>query len=158
MLTSSAVLGLAGRRRMLGVATLLLGMLFGLAAYTFNYAEGASYFADEPKACLNCHVMREPFDGWSRSSHKAVAVCNDCHTPHDFPDKWLVKGLNGWNHSWAFTSGDFADPIHIRAFNARIVQQNCVACHQTLVSQVHRFQSGQELSCVACHGGVGHGE
>jgi nitrate/TMAO reductase-like tetraheme cytochrome c subunit len=27
--------------------------------------------------------MREQFDGWLRASHRAVAVCNDCHTPHD---------------------------------------------------------------------------
>ncbi|HIQ05926.1 MAG TPA: cytochrome c nitrite reductase small subunit [Anaerolineae bacterium] len=142
----------------LGIATLLFGMLFGLGAYIFNYAEGTAYFSDDPNACLNCHVMREPFDGWSRSSHKATATCNDCHIPHGFPDKWLAKGLNGWNHSWAFTTGDFAGPIRIRAFNARIVQQNCVSCHQALVSQVHRSGLQQELSCVACHGNVGHGE
>jgi cytochrome c nitrite reductase small subunit len=141
----------------LGLAA-LLGILFGLGVYTLDYAEGTAYLADAPEACLNCHVMREPFEGWIRSSHKAVAVCNDCHTLRGFPDKWLVKGLNGWKHSWAFTTGNFADPIRIREFNARIVQQNCVACHQELVSQIHRAAPGQELSCVACHGNVGHGE
>ena len=38
--------------------------------------------------------MRGQFDGWNHSSHKAVAGCNDCHTPHRFPDKWIVKGIN----------------------------------------------------------------
>lgn len=144
--------------RPLIVAAVLLGMVLGLGAYTFYYSEGAAYFSNDPKACLNCHVMREPFDGWSHSSHKAVATCNDCHTPHNFPNKWLAKGRNGWNHSVAFTTGNFPDPIRIRDFNARIVRQNCIQCHQTLVSAIHHPDTRQALSCISCHGNVGHGE
>jgi cytochrome c nitrite reductase small subunit len=136
----------------------LLGILLGLGIFTFNYAEGTSYFSDNPKSCMNCHIMREPFEGWRHSSHKTVATCNSCHTPHRFPDKWLVKGLNGWNHSWAFTTGKFPEPIRIRAFNARIVQQNCVECHQMLTSQIHPIDSDLGVSCVFCHGNVGHGD
>jgi hypothetical protein len=51
----------------LGVVPLWLGLLlagaaggvFGLGGYTFVYAEGGSYFSDDPRACVNCHVMRE---------------------------------------------------------------------------------------------------
>ncbi|MCS7221368.1 MAG: cytochrome c nitrite reductase small subunit [Anaerolineae bacterium] len=142
---------------MLSLLVAVLGILVGLGAYTFVYARGFSYFSDDPKACLNCHVMRDAFDGWRHSSHRSVATCNDCHTPHTFPGKWLVKGINGWNHSVAFTTGDFPDPIRIREFNARIAQQNCVECHEVLVSQIHRSGPHQELSCVFCHGNVGHG-
>lgn len=133
-----------------------LGILFGLGAYTFSYAEGASYFSDDPNACINCHVMQEQFDAWNRDSHHAVATCNDCHTPHDFPDKWVSKGINGWNHSWVFTTGDFPNTIHIREFNADIVQENCVECHQTMVSNVHHDGDAPELACVSCHSNVGH--
>lgn len=134
----------------------LLGILFGLSVYTFTYAEGASYFSEDPNACLNCHVMREQFDGWSRNSHQAVATCNDCHTPHAFPDKWVIKGVNGWNHSWAFTTGDFPNTIRIREFNAQIVQENCVQCHEVMVSNIHRDRVEPELTCAACHSNVGH--
>lgn len=140
-----------------GFLAAVLGIIFGLGAYTFVYARGFSYFSDDPQACLNCHVMRDPFDGLQHSSHRSVAVCNDCHTPHTFPEKWLIKGLNGWNHSVAFTTGNFPDPIRIKELNARVAQQNCVECHQTLVSQIHRPEPGQELFCVSCHGNVGHG-
>lgn len=140
-----------------GFLAAVLGIIFGLGTYTFVYARGFSYFSDDPKACLNCHVMRDPFDGLQHSSHRSVAVCNDCHTPHTFPEKWLVKGLNGWNHSVAFTTGNFPDPIRIKELNARVAQQNCVECHQILVSQIHRSEPDQELSCVSCHGNVGHG-
>ncbi len=101
--------------------------------------------------------MRDQFDAWNRSTHKAVATCNDCHAPHGFLNKWVAKGVNGFNHSWAFTTGNFPDPIRIRNFNVRIVQQNCVDCHQMVVSQIHSTKQGKERLCVSCHGNVGHG-
>ena len=134
----------------------LAGILFGLGVFTFGYARGTSYLSDNPETCVNCHIMRQQFDAWNQSSHKAVATCNDCHTPHEFPDKWLVKGLNGWNHSLAFTTGEYPDPIRIRDFNAEIAQQNCLYCHQALVSQVYGFHQDQSRRCVDCHGNVGH--
>ncbi len=97
------------------------GGIFGLGAFTFNYAEGFSYLSDDPRACANCHVMREVYDGWNRSPHHAVAVCNDCHTPHSsFVAKYAIKGLNGFNHSKAFTLNDFAEPIRITALNRAV--------------------------------------
>lgn len=136
----------------------LLGIFVGLGTFTFDYAEGLAYFSDDPEACLNCHVMRPQFEGWNHSSHKNVATCNGCHTPHTFPEKYIIKGINGWNHSLAFTTGNYPDPIRIRGFNADVVQANCVDCHQGLVSQIHSSEPGQERSCIACHGNVGHGK
>jgi nitrate/TMAO reductase-like tetraheme cytochrome c subunit len=59
----------------MGVAA---GLLLGIGSFTFIYARGASYLTNDPKACADCHVMQEQFDGWQRSSHRSVAVCNDC--------------------------------------------------------------------------------
>ena len=148
----------SGRTVRILALAVTFGAAFGLGAYTFTYAEGSSYFSDDPSACLNCHVMRQPYEAWSHSSHRAVSTCNDCHTPQGFIEKWLVKGLNGWNHSTAFTTGNFAEPIRIHTFNAQVVQRNCVACHQALVSLVHRSGVEEELACVACHTRIGHTE
>jgi cytochrome c nitrite reductase small subunit len=57
------------------------GLVIGLGGYTFLYARGASYLTDNPAACANCHIMQEQYDGWIKASHRAAAVCNDCHTP-----------------------------------------------------------------------------
>ena len=65
-----------------------LGLFGGLGTYTFTYAKGLSYFSNDPRACMNCHIMREHFDGWQKSPHHAVATCNDCHTPHTFFAKY----------------------------------------------------------------------
>jgi cytochrome c nitrite reductase small subunit len=134
----------------------LFGAAFGLGLFTFSYARGDSYFSDDPQACMNCHVMRDQFDAWRHSSHARVATCNDCHTPHEYPDKWIVKGINGFNHSVAFTLGNFHEPITITGFNAHVVQQSCVGCHQTLVSQIDGPHVTEPTNCIACHSDVGH--
>ncbi|MBE2216221.1 MAG: NapC/NirT family cytochrome c, partial [Opitutaceae bacterium] len=57
-----------------------LGAALGICGYTFIYAKGYSYLVNDPAACANCHVMEEQYSGWMKSSHRAVATCNDCHT------------------------------------------------------------------------------
>jgi cytochrome c nitrite reductase small subunit len=135
-----------------------LGVAAGLGLFTFSYAEGASYLSDDPKACINCHVMRDVYETWLRSSHHRVATCNDCHTPHTFTGKWLTKARNGWNHSYAFTIGDFPDPIVITPPNARVLEEACVSCHAPVVAEVEPpLRAEAQRRCVVCHRTVGHG-
>jgi cytochrome c nitrite reductase small subunit len=139
---------------------LMLGTSAGIGAYTFLYARGASYMSNDPRACANCHIMNEQFDGWQHSGHRAVTVCNDCHTPHDFVGKWTTKALNGWHHSVAFTTGDFHEPIRIGERNKRITEQACRHCHATVVHQIDNAalspDPADRLSCLHCHRSVGH--
>jgi cytochrome c nitrite reductase small subunit len=138
------------------IITGLLGVTIGLGLFTFDYAKGGSYFSDDPQACMNCHVMRDQFEAWQHSTHARVATCNDCHTPHEFPYKWIIKGINGFNHSAAFTLGNFPQPITIKDFNAQIVRHNCMGCHQALVSQIASLHADDPVDCIACHSAVGH--
>src|SRR6266481_456450 len=82
----------------------VIGIAVGIGVYTFAYARGWSYLTDNPAACANCHVMREQFDGWLKSSHRAVATCNHCHTPANFIGKYATKASNGFWHSFFFTT------------------------------------------------------
>lgn len=134
-----------------------VGGALGLGGFTFAYAEGLSYFSDNPDACVNCHIMREVYDGWHRGTHKAFATCNDCHTPHTFPGKYLIKALNGWNHSVAFTTGRFPEPIRITTLNREVAQENCLYCHAELVALISHAVDDAPTDCLVCHGGVGHG-
>ena len=43
---------------------MVVGVLAGLGGYTFHYAAGTSYFSADSAACVNCHIMREQYDGW----------------------------------------------------------------------------------------------
>lgn len=139
-----------------GLLMIITGVLLGLGGFTFTYARGTSYLSNNPETCVNCHIMEEQYNAWQHSSHRMIATCNDCHTPHDFVNKWITKGVNGFNHGLAFTTGNYPETIHIRDFNAEIVQENCVACHQTLVEQVYGSHADQDRRCVDCHGNVGH--
>ena len=135
----------------------MLGLLLGIGGYTFVYARGASYLTDDPAACANCHIMREQFDGWQRSSHRSVAVCNDCHAPHDFVGKYMTKGTNGFWHSFYFTTGRFPDPIQITPRNARVTEGACRTCHAEMVSSIDTgSRDGTRMTCVNCHRNVGH--
>src|ERR1041384_4310809 len=71
-------------------AAALTGAFAASGAYTFVFANGIDYLSNDPAACANCHVMRAQLDGWSRSSHHAAAVCNDCHLPQASPAGKLV--------------------------------------------------------------------
>jgi cytochrome c nitrite reductase small subunit len=137
-----------------------VGLLTGIGGFTFLYAEALSYMSSDPKACVNCHIMRPQYDSWQKSSHHAVASCADCHLPHDFLGKWMAKAENGFHHSKAFTFQDFHEPIMITPKNGRILQASCLHCHADLVH--HQLAVGPsargEPECVHCHATVGHGE
>lgn len=149
-------------------ASVTLGMFAGAGGYTFVAANGLSYMSDDPGVCVQCHIMREQYDGWRHGSHHAVATCNDCHLPHDtLLNQLFVKGLNGWNHSRAFTMQDFAEPIRINPLNSRVLEANCLRCHAAAVGDVTAHgtlgvpsdprQEVDLFGCVRCHQAVGHG-
>src|SRR5262245_39596013 len=89
------------------ILVLMVGVLAGIGAFTFGYAEGFSYFSPDPRACVNCHVMNEQYDSWQKSPHHAAATCVECHLPHDFVGKYIAKAENGYHHSMAFTLQNF---------------------------------------------------
>lgn len=139
-------------------ACVALGVFLGIGGYTFQYAEGLSYLSNDPQACRNCHVMQEHYDSWLASSHHAVATCNDCHVPHGFPQKYVVKARNGWHHSKGFTLQNYPQPIRIKHGNLRVLQHNCIACHEIAVSEIagHGDVDWGEARCTDCHRSVGH--
>ena len=146
-----------------GVIGGLFGLTAGIGGFTFIYAEGGSYLGQDSAACANCHVMRGQYDGWLKSSHRAVADCNDCHTPPGKVEKYATKALNGFNHSTAFTTGWFHEPIRINARNRAITERACRSCHGDVVEAMVAGEPahpavGDEVSCIRCHGSVGHSE
>jgi cytochrome c nitrite reductase small subunit len=135
----------------------VIGGIVGLGVFTFAFAEGMSYLSDDPASCVNCHVMRDQFDGWSHGSHKAVATCNDCHTPHSsLIAKYAVKGLNGFRHSAAFTLGNFHEPIQITSLNQNVARNSCLYCHAAVTGQMNHAASDDPTDCLLCHARVGH--
>lgn len=139
------------------LASSALGLATAVGAYTFVYAKGYSYLTNDPAACANCHVMQNHFDDWLRSSHRAVAACNDCHTPPGLIPKYVTKARNGLHHSVAFTTQRFHEPIRITDLDREVVEQACSHCHEDIVLAIEgpHGESGR-LACVRCHSTVGH--
>lgn len=138
----------------------LAGLGLGVGAFTFHYAEGLSYLSTDPRACANCHIMEPQYDSWQKASHHGVAVCVDCHLPHDFVGKYVAKLENGYRHSRAFTLQDFHEPIAITEKNSRILQRSCLDCHADFLHQQlpGATTDRDAIRCVHCHAAVGHGE
>ncbi len=135
----------------------VLGVALGLGFYTLIYARGASYLTDDPAACANCHIMSEHYAAWMKSSHRHVAVCNDCHTPHAPLPKYATKAANGFWHSFAFTSGEFPEPLRIKDANRRVTEAACRRCHGAVVTAMDTGHAGaRTVACLRCHGRVGH--
>jgi cytochrome c nitrite reductase small subunit len=133
----------------LTIVAVLIGSLCGIGLFTFGYSRGASYLTDDPAACANCHIMEEQHAGWVKSSHRNVAVCNDCHAPPGLIPKYWTKAVNGFFNSYAFTTGHFEDNIQITVRNRSITGRACLKCHSEIV---HGIQGG----CIDCHRQVGH--
>ncbi|MBL9147210.1 MAG: cytochrome c nitrite reductase small subunit [Phycisphaerae bacterium] len=147
------------RGRLWAIAALVaVGVAAGAAGFTFRYAEGLSYLSNDPKACVNCHVMREQYDGWQHASHHHVATCNDCHVPHAFVRKYLMKADAGWRHSKAFTLQNFDEPIRMIPRSRAVVLENCNRCHTALVDgMLGSAAHAGDSDCIRCHADVGHG-
>jgi cytochrome c nitrite reductase small subunit len=145
-------------RWLIGIAA-ILGITVGVGTYTFAYARGYSYVTNDPQACANCHIMRGHYDAWTRASHRAVAVCNDCHTPPGLLPKYWTKAQNGFWHSFYFTTGRFPDPIRITARNQQVTEMACRKCHAAITAVIdpaHTANPAGGLSCTKCHNDVGH--
>lgn len=142
------------------VISVLTGMIFGVGSFTFVYGKGWSYLTNDPKACMNCHIMTEQYNGWVKSSHHAFTTCNSCHTPKNIVAKYIVKGINGYEHSLAFTTGNFPDPIKIKKLSFKVTQNACIDCHSKLwegprsMYSSHIKDKGRQ--CMHCHQSVGH--
>jgi cytochrome c nitrite reductase small subunit len=146
---------MTGRTALAAVLGGSLGLTVGVGAFTFYYAKGAAYLTNDPRACANCHVMTTQYDGWLKSSHRAVAGCNDCHTPPGFVSKYWTKASNGFWHSFYFTAGTFHEPIQIRARNRAVTESACRKCHAEIVDAIEMHGATE---CLHCHNSVGHPE
>ncbi|MFH2059582.1 MAG: cytochrome c nitrite reductase small subunit [Pseudomonadota bacterium] len=139
-------------------------ILIGLSAYVGNASNMISYLSEDPKVCINCHVMNPQYATWQHSSHRETATCVDCHLPMDsFVDKMIAKSRDGFNHSVAMTLRTYPNNVRISDNASLRVQKNCISCHSELVSNmmesatVNRQGPMDDRKCWDCHRMTPHG-
>ena len=142
-----------------------MGVLLGLSGYIFYISKAYSYLSDDPKACVNCHIMAPEYSTWFHSSHGRNTVCNDCHVPHDnFFRKYYFKASDGLRHATMFTFRMEPQVITMHKPGQMVVQENCIRCHDQLNSVVgtgnvtaQMAHADQGKLCWECHTDVPHG-
>jgi len=149
-------------------ATVTAVIAVGVLLYLVNISRATSYLSENPKTCINCHVMNPQYATWQHSAHARVARCVDCHLPagHGL-ETYMAKASDGLHHAWAFTFNEFGQRIRISEKGKKRVQANCIACHarivDTLVSNRDRFhdftnpQASADILCWDCHRETPHG-
>jgi len=145
---------------------ILLGIFTGLSIYIFIISNAASYLSDKPETCINCHVMNSQYATWQHSSHREVADCSDCHVPHNNVfNKYFFKAKDGIRHATMFTLRLEPQVIQIKEAGKKVVHQNCIRCHGTLLkvphmqsvmhSEYYAERTGRQ--CWDCHRQTPHG-
>lgn len=136
-----------------GILALIIVTAVGMYVSDF-----AVYLGNDPTACNNCHMMDGAYEGWFHAPHSKWATCNDCHTPHEPVVKYVAKAQSGYRHVSAFILGDIPDAIRAKESSRKIVQENCIRCHERTVESINDGQMDAGRYCFECHRDVAHGE
>jgi cytochrome c nitrite reductase small subunit len=134
-----------------------VGACIGAGLYVARVSEATSYLSDDPKVCINCHIMAPEYASWQHSSHARVATCNDCLVPHDnVISKLYYKAKDGSRHSALFTLRRERQVIFAIPESRKVIQRNCERCHSRTLQPIAQH-SGTDRSCTDCHREVPHG-
>ena len=124
-----------------------------------------TYLADDPKACINCHIMTPYYATWMHSSHGRDATCNDCHVPHEnMVKKYFFKGTDGMKHVFAFVTHSERQAPQAQDESAQVIMNNCIRCHTELNTELVKTgkvdymmtKAGEGKACWDCHRNVPH--
>ncbi len=143
-----------GRQRTL--LLVFLGALVGMGLYLVRISNFFSYLSDDPRACINCHIMYPEYATWRHSSHGRDTTCNDCHVPqHSVIAKYRFKAEDGMRHSAIFTLRMEPQVIRARPEAVHVINDNCIRCHGDQIVHTNLADNGR--LCLDCHREVPHG-
>jgi len=146
------------------IATFFVAVIIGIGFFLIKISNATSYLSDDPQACVNCHIMTPQYITWTHSSHREVANCNACHVPQDPIGKYYFKAKDGLYHASVFTARAEPEVIVARAPSVKVIQDNCIRCHQDQVTdaKLEAFVADHtanrtDRTCWDCHREVPHG-
>lgn len=136
-------------------------------------------FTSRDEFCAHCHrdnATRE----WQESVHyrnaRGMRVgCAQCHIPHEFGPKMVVK-IGALGDVWSFFQGTIDTPEKYEAKRLQMARtvwarlaargsQECVQCHdieamtnpdKPFIETTHRSSQKTGKPCAECHKGVAH--
>lgn len=148
------------------ILLVICGVIFGGGLYFMYLLRVHTYLTDDPKACINCHIMTPYYATWMHSSHGRNTTCNDCHVPHEnVIKKYAFKGMDGMKHLFAFVTKNEPQVPQAQKKSSQVIMNNCIRCHTDLNCQLVKAgkvdymmtKEGNGKACWDCHRGVPHG-
>ncbi len=132
----------------------LLGGAVALAAALFLTIGPPQLLAksETPEFCASCHIHEAHYEAWFHQGAHRRKACVDCHLPNDNAAvHYTWKSIDGMKDLFLFHSGQVPDDIRITEHGRKVVQANCVRCHESTVEMID-----QERSCTDCHRRIMH--
>ena len=103
--------------------------------------------------------MDSQYENWYHAAHEYVAVCADCHLPHqNFLSYYLYKGYSGMKDVFSFTFKTYPAALRATHQTDTIVQANCLRCHTDTVENIVSGPQAFDRYCWSCHRSAAHGE
>ena len=159
-----------GAKVVLGVA-----VVAGLAVGSVFMYRTYDYVQHDNQFCMECHLMQDPFERFSRSAHRGLG-CKACHRPNmierstmglaqiiENPDSIRVHAhvpneicaechIEGDPEEWLRVANTAGHRIHLESDDPALEGLNCVECHS---SGVHQFTpTDQTCGQGGCHESV----
>ncbi|WP_075860373.1 cytochrome c nitrite reductase small subunit [Carboxydothermus pertinax] len=129
--------------------------IFLVTIYTVFFLLGLGTvhaYLDSPKFCSSCHVMEKEYQGYLKKPHSGKVSCGGCHLPAGFPRYGIEKTYSGIRDFLSFSYRTYPDVIKISARSQKIVEENCLRCHQGATEKL----LGVAQRCTFCHRQVFH--
>lgn len=105
-----------------------------------------------PDFCARCHVMQAEYEAWIHAGAHRRGKCVDCHLPNENKGVHYVwKAIDGLKDVVIFYSGRVPEQIKLTSHGGKVLQRNCVRCHEETVSLINK-----ERRCWDCHRGIVH--
>lgn len=108
--------------------------------------------SSSPDFCTGCHVMESNYEAWVHAGAHRRSKCVDCHLPnHNIGIHYLWKSVDGLKDALIFYSGKVPEQIRLTSHGEKVLQANCIRCHQTTVEFMNH-----DRKCWACHRRIAH--
>ncbi len=103
--------------------------------------------SEAPDFCAGCHVMGSEYESWSHQGAHRRKLCVDCHLPNEnMGVHYVWKAIDGLKDIVFFYSGHVPENIRLTSHGEKVLQANCIRCHESAVSFIN-----QDRKCWECH-------
>jgi cytochrome c nitrite reductase small subunit len=136
-------------KKILAYSLPLLAVFIVFVAYMYEHTSTTQYCA------TSCHIMKPAGETSFHSVHREEnqVNCRDCHIPqNNIPVALVYKGYSGARDIYKNTF-DPPDVLHTTEWSRKIIQENCIRCHQSVVE---RINTSDGKLCFECHRGEPH--